>query len=128
MKNYSHIQRHAAAFVAIIATLITAVNLASAQPLQPQVLVSFTNPPANPSAGLVQGPDGNFYGTTEAGGEFNWGTVFKVAPNGTLTTVTSWYLGHAGQFQRRQWGIPYGWAGVGAGWQFLRHHLQWGEQ
>jgi uncharacterized repeat protein (TIGR03803 family) len=43
----------------------------------------------NPTAGLVQGTDGNFYGTTSAGGESNGGTVFKMTPSGTLTTLHS---------------------------------------
>jgi uncharacterized repeat protein (TIGR03803 family) len=55
----------------------------------------------NPQAGLIQGSDGNFYGTTFAGGtntnelaisynggEFNgYGTVFKINTNGVLTTL-----------------------------------------
>jgi len=41
---------------------------------------------ANPTAGLVQGTDGNFYGTTPYGGTGN-GTVFKITPSGTLTTL-----------------------------------------
>ncbi len=44
---------------------------------------------ANPDAGLVQGNDGNFYGTTYAGGANNEGTVFKITPNGALTTLYS---------------------------------------
>lgn len=41
-----------------------------------------------PYAGLVQGADGNFYGTTSMGGtNFNNGTVFKITPGGTLTTL-----------------------------------------
>src|ERR1017187_2185978 len=41
-----------------------------------------------PAATLVQGTDGNFYGTTSSGGaNGNFGTVFKVAPDGTLTTL-----------------------------------------
>ena len=44
----------------------------------------------NPSAGLVQGSDGNFYGATENGGaNGNNGTVFKITPAGTLTTLYS---------------------------------------
>lgn len=54
-----------------------------------------------PNAGLVQGVDGNFYGTTRSGG-YVWGdcpdnrvppyyigcgTVFKITPGGTLTTI-----------------------------------------
>ena len=38
---------------------------------------------------LVQGADGAFYGTTDLGGANNAGTVFKIAPNGTLTTLYS---------------------------------------
>jgi uncharacterized repeat protein (TIGR03803 family) len=38
---------------------------------------------------LVQGTDGNLYGTTEGGGANGEGTVFKVTPTGTLTTLYS---------------------------------------
>ena len=38
---------------------------------------------------LVQGSDGNFYGTTSAGGSDGGGTVFKITPSGTLTTLYS---------------------------------------
>jgi uncharacterized repeat protein (TIGR03803 family) len=44
---------------------------------------------AGPYAGLVQGPDGNFYSTTFFGGAHDGGTVFNIAPNGTLTTLYS---------------------------------------
>ncbi|HEY2711375.1 MAG TPA: choice-of-anchor tandem repeat GloVer-containing protein [Chthoniobacterales bacterium] len=44
-----------------------------------------------PMAGLVEGKDGNFYGTTSTGGGgfFNGisGTIFKITPSGTLTTL-----------------------------------------
>ncbi len=40
-------------------------------------------------AGLVQGADGNFYGTTLFGGNCNLGTVFKITPTGKLTTLHS---------------------------------------
>ncbi len=46
---------------------------------------------AFPSAALVQGLDGNFYGTTANGGRelcnVGCGTVFKITPDGTLTTL-----------------------------------------
>jgi uncharacterized repeat protein (TIGR03803 family) len=44
---------------------------------------------ANPYSGLVQGIDGNFYGTTSDGGASNNGTVFKITPIGKLTTLYS---------------------------------------
>jgi uncharacterized repeat protein (TIGR03803 family) len=44
---------------------------------------------ANPYSGLVQGIDGNFYGTTEFGGSSNMGTVFKINSTGSLTTLCS---------------------------------------
>ncbi len=34
---------------------------------------------ANPIAGLIEGVDGNFYGTTYYGGTYGFGTVFKVS-------------------------------------------------
>jgi uncharacterized repeat protein (TIGR03803 family) len=41
-----------------------------------------------PYARLVLAPDGNFYGTTTQGGtDFHGGTVFKINPSGTLTTL-----------------------------------------
>jgi uncharacterized repeat protein (TIGR03803 family) len=42
-----------------------------------------------PVTALTEGPDGNFYGTTQSGGTSNWGTVFKITPTGTLTTLHS---------------------------------------
>jgi len=50
-----------------------------------------------PCDSLVQGSDGNFYGTTEFGGNLTinsgigprYGTVFKLTPTGTLTTLHS---------------------------------------
>jgi uncharacterized repeat protein (TIGR03803 family) len=44
---------------------------------------------AFPYAGVVNGTDGNFYGTTHNGGASSYGTVFKITPNGTLTTLHS---------------------------------------
>jgi uncharacterized repeat protein (TIGR03803 family) len=44
---------------------------------------------AQPVAGLIQGSDGNFYGTTEWGGTTGNGTVFQLTPNGVLTTLYS---------------------------------------
>jgi uncharacterized repeat protein (TIGR03803 family) len=50
---------------------------------------SFCPDGAIPYAGLVQGTDGNLYGTTQLGGDDDAGTVFKITPTGTLTTLYS---------------------------------------
>lgn len=55
-------------------------------------LYSFCSQPdcadgAQPFAGLVQGSDGNFYGTTSEGGTHGNGAVFNITPSGALTTL-----------------------------------------
>jgi uncharacterized repeat protein (TIGR03803 family) len=42
-----------------------------------------------PAAALVRATDGNLYGTTVHGGANNDGTIFKITPGGTLTTLYS---------------------------------------
>ena len=49
---------------------------------------------SDPGGGLVQGTDGNFYGTTYFGGtsancESGCGTIFQITPGGTLTSLHS---------------------------------------
>jgi uncharacterized repeat protein (TIGR03803 family) len=43
---------------------------------------------AEPLGGLVQGIDGNFYGTTAEGGLSSAGTFFKITPGGALTSFS----------------------------------------
>jgi len=52
----------------------------------------------HPNGGLVQGPDGNFYGTTSMGGYTipdkgqsaqSCGTIFRITTNGVLTTLVT---------------------------------------
>jgi uncharacterized repeat protein (TIGR03803 family) len=50
---------------------------------------------ANPRAGLIQGTNGNLYGTTYSGGINNYGTVFEITTGGTLTTLYS-FCSHSG--------------------------------
>ncbi len=56
-------------------------------------LYSFTgtNDGGSPAAGLVQGSDGSFYGTTYWGGTNNAGTVFRltIVPDPQLTVIPS---------------------------------------
>lgn len=51
---------------------------------------------AQPYAGLVQGTDGNLYGTTADG--LGAGTIFRVAPGSGLTTLYGFYFGPTGEF------------------------------
>jgi uncharacterized repeat protein (TIGR03803 family) len=71
------------AFCAATAIWSTAQNFTT--------LASFTGTDGiAPIGTLVQGNDGNFYGTTSSGGvNGNFGTVFTVTPDGTLTTLYS---------------------------------------
>jgi len=54
---------------------------------------------AEPLAALVQGTDGNFYGTTYEGGAHGLGTVFKMTSGGALTRLHS--------FSATEGGSPY---------------------
>ena len=52
---------------------------------------------ARPLGGLTAGTDGFLYGTTISGGAAtNWGTVFKITTNGSLTTLYSFTNGADG--------------------------------
>ena len=51
---------------------------------------------ARPLAGLIQGKDGYFYGTTVGGGTSNSGTVFKTDLSGNLVTLYSFSGGADG--------------------------------
>ena len=69
-----------------------------------------------PFAALAQGTDGNFYGTTEYGGAYGCGTVFRMTTNGTSTLII---------VQLHERGLSGGRAGAGRGRQFLWHHGIW---
>jgi uncharacterized repeat protein (TIGR03803 family) len=44
---------------------------------------------STPKAPLIEGTDGNFYGTTSAGGDSNRGVAFRISPTGTYTRLHS---------------------------------------
>ena len=65
-------------FVVVVST--------SAQTFQTVVTFNLTDG-SYPTAGLIQGSDGNYYGTTLDGAPPNSGEVFRVASDGTLSTL-----------------------------------------
>jgi uncharacterized repeat protein (TIGR03803 family) len=84
MKRFRGLKMACIVFMVCVATAIAS----SAQTLN--TLHSFAGTDgAAPYAGLVQATDGNFYGTTWAGGPSNDGTVFKITLGGTYTTLHS---------------------------------------
>src|ERR1017187_1577117 len=78
--------------VVILLTLAGRAFNADAQTVT--ILNSFIVSPTDgafPWAGLVQGSDGNFYGTTFNGGSQGDGTVFRISSSGTYTNLYSFY-------------------------------------
>lgn len=65
-------------------------------------LVNFTGttgafPGTSPNTNLLLASDGNFYGTTTSGGAGNFGTLYRIAPNGTFASLVS-FTGTGGSF------------------------------
>ena len=78
-----------------------AMTLAPAQPAQAQtytVLHSFSGAPdgAFPSSPLTSDGAGNYYGTTQSGGAYDKGTIFKVDTSGRVTVAYSFTGGTDG--------------------------------
>jgi len=84
-------------FCAVFLFCATTAIAAPAQTFTTLVNFDDGNDGGAPLASLIQATDGNFYGTTAAGGAYNdficngegCGTVFKITPAGTLTTLYS---------------------------------------
>ena len=71
---------------ATIFLFLAAASVSSAQTFNTLLLFGGADG-AQPYAGLVQGTDGNLYGTTTAGGTHGHGTVFRITTSGTLSTI-----------------------------------------
>jgi uncharacterized repeat protein (TIGR03803 family) len=48
-----------------------------------------THDGGHPGAGVIQGSDGNLYGTTSSGGVNKVGTIFRLTPAGAITVLYS---------------------------------------
>jgi uncharacterized repeat protein (TIGR03803 family) len=84
----------------VVAASLALCNIAHAD-TRFDLLAPFDATASNPVAPLIQGADGNFYGTTSQGGPANAGTIFKVTPDGSLSVLYAFSGGSDGAW-------PYG--------------------
>lgn len=54
-----------------------------------QLSTSAPSAPLSPQGKLLRANDGNFYGTTSHGGLGNWGTIFKMTPDGVFSILVN---------------------------------------
>jgi len=101
-----------------VATLFLSWCAGSALGLEPQTLVNFQVSPGTVTGNLVEGPDGNFYGTTTHGGPLGSGSIFRVTPSGVLTNLISDQANPAASLVVGNDGLLYGMTGAGGpfGW------------
>ncbi|HEV2211231.1 MAG TPA: leucine-rich repeat protein [Verrucomicrobiae bacterium] len=87
-----------------------------AEPYRYEELYSFRSDTDGygPQGALVQGSDGNFYGTTYEGGQpttncpaCGYGTVFRITPHGVLTTI-AWFDGTTNGYPTNYGEYPFG--------------------
>lgn len=75
----------------VLAAVLAATATAHAQTFT--TLVNFdNNHGAGPDGGLVQGRNGNLYGTASSGGASGNGTVLRMTPKGTMAVLHSFDL------------------------------------
>jgi uncharacterized repeat protein (TIGR03803 family) len=77
-----------------------AIYRMTTNPVGVKILYSFTDGEdgATPIGSLVQGTDGNFYGTAYQGGDFSYGSVFQVGTDGTLNVLYDFFGGYDGGY------------------------------
>jgi uncharacterized repeat protein (TIGR03803 family) len=100
------------------AVLFLSLYAGSAFGMEPQTLVNFQVSPGTVTGNLVEGADGNFYGTTTHGGPLGSGSIFRVTPSGMLTNLISDQANPAAGLVVGNDGLLYGMAGAGGpfGW------------
>ena len=84
---------------AVTTAILCAAGSTFLQAQKLTVLVSMGQTSASgcyPMSSLVQGPDGNLYGTMSGGGASGWGTVFKMTPGGQTKPLYSFTNGSDG--------------------------------
>jgi uncharacterized repeat protein (TIGR03803 family) len=74
--------------LAVAASVLVSAGSVSAQPYFDVLHVFDPTTEGTTLAGaLIQGTDGDFYGTTTSGGPLSFGTVFKMTPRGSVTIL-----------------------------------------
>jgi uncharacterized repeat protein (TIGR03803 family) len=86
MTNAQGSRGWAAVVIAAILTMLATAIAAPAQTFTTLANFNGTNGSAAASP-LVQGRDGNLYGATVGGGTTDLGTIFRMTPTGSLTTI-----------------------------------------
>src|SRR3954447_2476507 len=71
------------------AGVLLCLGCGAASAASPETLYNFQKGTGTPNATLIQAADGNLYGTTLQGGDDGEGSVFRVSPGGTITTIVS---------------------------------------
>jgi uncharacterized repeat protein (TIGR03803 family) len=81
-----------------LGAVVSLLMSATCPALEPQTLFNFQVSPGTVAGALVQGPDGNFYGTSQEGGTNGQGVVFRVTPRGVVTRLVSFDGSSVGGF------------------------------
>jgi uncharacterized repeat protein (TIGR03803 family) len=74
----------------VVGTLVSAFPVIATAQVPLNIVHSFSNTTTDggfPSASLIETADGVFFGTTTEGGPSGTGTIFKMTPAGTVTTL-----------------------------------------
>ena len=87
--HYQLVASNSAGYTNGVDMAFTTTSVSSGSEASVTILYSFTGLADGyaPEAALVQGSDGNFYGTTSEGATYYSGTVFKISPGGSFTTL-----------------------------------------
>ena len=95
LKAYPRVIQAGLCLVFGILSMATAVQSVSAATYHETVLHKFTgygfdgDGPLGPTFSVVRDKAGNSYGTTQSGGAYGYGSVFKIDANGKTTTIHS---------------------------------------
>jgi uncharacterized repeat protein (TIGR03803 family) len=81
--------------LAVLAVVASCLFPATAKAQTYEVLKAFSSASVNPYAGLIQGTDGNLYGTT-TGGPYGYGAIFRIDTNGSTFTTLHSFAGSDG--------------------------------